>query len=89
MNDVLNKMDADELRNLVCHQEKAIRAYQEMIFTKDQVIEALETLNRCRVDMEEARIRYEVNMANLRYLDDRLAEKYGDPPVYVCEATCN
>lgn len=86
MNDILNKMDVDELRNLAKYQEDTIRAYQEMVFTKDQVIVALESLYRGRVDMEEARIRYDVKMANLRYLDDRLAEKYGNPPVCTCEA---
>ncbi len=86
MNYILNKMDAEELRNLVSHQEDAIRAYQEMVFRKDQVILALETLYSRRIDMEEARIRYDVKTANIRYLDDRLAEKYGDPPVCTCEA---
>ena len=86
MNDILNKMDTEELRNLAMHQNDAIRACQEMIFRKDQVIEALETLYRHRIDMEEAKIRYDVKMANLRYLDDRLAEKYCDPPVCTCEA---
>ena len=86
MNDILNKMNVDELRNLVKHQEKAIRAYQEMVFTKDQVIGALESLYSKRVSMDEARIGYEVAIGNLRYLDDTLAEKYGDPPVCTCEA---
>ena len=85
VHNILNKMDADELRNIAEHQEDAIRAYQEMVFRKDQVIEALETLYRHRIDMEEARIRYDVKMANLRYLDDRLAEKYDEPPVCTCE----
>ena len=84
MNDIINKMDADELRNLVKHQADAISAYQDMCFTKDEVIRALEALYRHRLDMEEARIRYEVTTSNLRYLDDRLAEKYDDHPVCTC-----
>ena len=87
MNDILNKMDADDLRNLAKHQDDVIRAYQEMAFTKDQVINALETLYRCRVNMEEARIRCDTKIRNLRYLDDKIAEKiFGDPPACVCEA---
>lgn len=85
MNDILNKMEAADLRNLAKLQDDAIRAYQEMVFTKDQVIEALETLYRCRVNMEEARIRCDVKVRNLRHLDDKIAEKYCVPPVGVCE----
>lgn len=86
MNDILNKMDAADLRNLAKLQDDAIRAYQEMVFTKDQVIEALETLYRCRVNMGEARVRCDVKVRNLRHLDDKIAEKYCVPPVGVCEA---
>jgi len=86
MNDILNKMDAADLRNLAKLQDDAIRAYQEMVFTKDQVIEALETLYRCRVNMGEARVRCDVKVRNLRHLDDKIAEKYCVPPVCVCEA---
>lgn len=86
MNDILNKMDAADLRNLAKLQDDAIRAYQEMVFTKDQVIEALETLYRCRVNMGEARVRCDVKVRNLRHLDDKIAEKYCVHPVGVCEA---
>lgn len=86
MNEILNKMDAADLRNLAKLQDDAIRACQEMVFTKDQVINALETLYRCRVNMEEAKVRYDTKIRNLLHLDDKIAEKYCVPPVGVCEA---
>ena len=86
MNDIINKMDTEELRNLVKHQADAISAYQDLCFTKDEVIRTLETLYRHRLIMEEARIRYEVKTSNLRHLSDRLVEKYDDPPACFCEA---
>lgn len=86
MNDILNKMDVSDLRNLAKLQDDAIRAYQGMVFTKDQVIEALETLYRCRVNMEKAMVTYDVKVRKLRHLDDKIAEKYCVPPVGVCEA---
>lgn len=85
MNDILGKMDADELRNLASHQEDALRACREMVFRQDLVIGAFETLYRYRVDMEEARIRCDSKRANLQYLDDRLTEKYSGHPVCTFE----
>lgn len=82
---ILKRMNADELREMVKHQEDAITAYQEMNFVKDEVIKAQDALYRRRVDMEEARIRYEVATANLRYFDDKMAEKYDDRNLVTCE----
>lgn len=85
MNDMYDKMDAEELRELARRQAGVIRACQSMTFTKDSMIDALEHLYRCRIDAEEARVEYDVKMANLQYFDDRMFDKHGEKPVCTCE----
>lgn len=47
-NDVLNKMDADELRNYVAHLHEEIHMMHELCYARSELIETLERAYRCK-----------------------------------------
>ena len=48
-NEIINLLDIDELRNLVCHQRELIDRLYEELYIKDRELDALvDTYNNCR-----------------------------------------
>ena len=83
---IIGSMTIGELRLLVTRQAELIKAYEEMVFYKDDLIRNIEHSYRSRTNMEEARIRYDVKMAALRQASDSIYKRLEGLAVECCEA---
>ena len=84
--EVLNHMEADELRSLVCHLLNVVEAKEKLTFAQADVIGSLEALYRDRELMESARINLDCKMGSLRNVQRTLEQKYDEfMPRPTCE----
>lgn len=84
--EVLNHMEADELRNLVRHLLNVVEAKEKLTFAQADVIGSLEALYRDRERMESCRINLDCKMGSLRNMQNILEQKYDEfMPRPTCE----
>ena len=80
-NDILNQMNADELRNYAAHQNELLEAYSRLLKAKDEANTNLQMLyNSQNKVFDEV-----INVNSLLYADDTIAssitEKYAPSAV--------
>ena len=76
INEIINLLDVDELRNLVCHQRDLIDCLNEELYCKNRELDTLlYTYDNCRCGIldHENRIR---QRQELDHVEDILFEKY-------------
>ena len=83
---IIGSMTIGELRLLATRQAELISEYEEMVFFKDKLIRNLESSYEARTSMEEARIKYDIKMVELRQASESIYKRLEGLAVECCEA---
>lgn len=85
--EVLNHLNADELRNLVKHYSELDVIAGELNFAKDELIETLQRAYNNQIYMNDKRIKYTCKQGKIRKIEEELHKKYDEYiPKPICEA---
>lgn len=84
--EIINHMDADELRNYICIMQEADLARGQVVFAQDELIEILQRIYNAQKYKHEALISWQSRMSSLRRVEEKLAEKYSE---FMPRPVCN
>lgn len=85
--EIINHMDADELRNYICIMQDADLARGQVVFAQNELIETLQRNYNAQNYKHDALISWQSQMSRLRRAEEKLEEKYSEfMPRPVCDA---
>ena len=76
--EIINHMDADELRNYICIMQKADFARGQVVFAQDELIESLQKIHSAQNYKHETLISWQSRMSSLRRVEEEREEKYSE-----------
>lgn len=84
--EIINHMDADELRNHICIMQDADLAREQVVFAQDELIEILQRSYNAQNYKHNALISWQSRMSSLRRVEEELEQKYSE---FMPRPVCN